>query len=159
MNHHEISLLGAIFVWVIGFVIQRITERSFQTEKAKDLIPVKGKVVSCKAVHEDMLLNPSNIKILTHKTHNGYVVTYYPIVHFMLNNVKYEAVVDKPMTRRPVTDVDMDILVDVNNLEKVYEAAAEERSSLIVYLLEWGGILWLMVWGIGWLVRHSSLTI
>ena len=150
----DLLFLGIFFIFPIIYVLRRI----FFHPK-KDVIPVKAMVVGIRAVHEEITPQTNKFKQLLKDQHNGYLVTYYPVVHYMLNNTQYEAVVQTPMDHRPRIDVPMDVLVDVHDLGVAYEVAQVEKNSLILYFIQWGIGLILIGGAVWWIVRHSALSI
>lgn len=134
-------------------------EKIAQEQESNNLVRVQGEVVAYKAHFEEISQKTNGLVLLGREVRNGYLVSYAPIVRFEFTGVVYEIEVDSLSYGKPRLNVPMDILVDVNNMKKAYDAAQTERDSFLSYFFMWLLVVAIICGVIIFLVRNSSLTI
>ena len=135
-------------------------KRFTRTRGKKHFIPLTGTVVGYKSefaesvgAHRADLSRM--IDVLSHDVKNGRLVEYYPIVRFRLDDQEHEAVVAPAQKRKPVINVPMAILVNLDNLQEAYSEAEQVKASLFISLIGWSAAVFVLCRVMLWFVRRN----
>ena len=160
------QLIPFLLIAAIGFAVN-MAKRIRIMRKTENFIPLTGTVVAYKSEMEkkaEFQFRNSNLRrrtyvspdVLWRDTRNGYLVQYYPIVRFVLEDREYEVTVSPALNAKPQLNAPMEILVNAENLKEAYSAVEKEKTSLLVSLVSWGLVLYVLFRVMLWVVRHYS---